>query len=370
MVKETEIENESSLLGKNTTLIFFLLVIVFSPLLLLVIVRLLYVAPSQPTIAGSDVSYPEGANEEEMINNINNYINQRYPTSPYKGMGKDFVEAGKQYGIHPGFVAAISVHESSMCTDRGSGCLCFPHSNSCFNSWGRKKSRDNPPCCGNKWTQYPSWKDGIYKHTEFLRRDYYDQGYTTVETIINRYAPPSENDTAGYIELMKTLPEKITGVPLKSNISGTARERAIQLAKDQLGKPYVLGQDVVPYQNHPPENPPTTFDCSKLTGWAYYWATNGKLNMPAYTLSQVSYCAQTIQIPPGSQSSGQEEPGDLVFFETCSSTNVNSNHHVGLIVERGKYIHAPHTGDVVKISDLSSRRNGYCICKIKPEYLE
>jgi cell wall-associated NlpC family hydrolase len=39
-------------------------------------------------------------------------------------------------------------------------------------------------------------------------------------------------------------------------------------------------------------------------------------------------------------------PGDLVFFY--------SDDHVGIYLGGGKFIHAPHTGDFVKISDLSS----------------
>ena len=39
------------------------------------------------------------------------------------------------------------------------------------------------------------------------------------------------------------------------------------------------------------------------------------------------------------------QPGDLVFFYGLG--------HVGIYVGGGNFIHAPHTGDVVKISSLS-----------------
>jgi cell wall-associated NlpC family hydrolase len=41
----------------------------------------------------------------------------------------------------------------------------------------------------------------------------------------------------------------------------------------------------------------------------------------------------------------QLQPGDLVFFSGAS--------HVGIYIGGGQFIHAPHTGDVVKISALS-----------------
>ena len=44
------------------------------------------------------------------------------------------------------------------------------------------------------------------------------------------------------------------------------------------------------------------------------------------------------------------QPGDLVFFARGGRI-----HHVGMYVGNDQYIHAPQTGDVVKISKLSAR---------------
>ena len=43
-------------------------------------------------------------------------------------------------------------------------------------------------------------------------------------------------------------------------------------------------------------------------------------------------------------SRGRLAPGDLVFFDGLG--------HTGIYVGGGKFIHAPHSGDVVKISSL------------------
>ena len=46
------------------------------------------------------------------------------------------------------------------------------------------------------------------------------------------------------------------------------------------------------------------------------------------------------------------QPGDIVFFHNTSRyTRIN---HVGIYVGNGQFIHAPQTGDVVKISSLDS----------------
>ncbi|VFF02998.1 cell wall hydrolase [Clostridioides difficile] len=44
--------------------------------------------------------------------------------------------------------------------------------------------------------------------------------------------------------------------------------------------------------------------------------------------------------------------GDLVFFKN----EQGKVHHVGLYIGNDQYIHAPQTGDVVKISSLSGRQ--------------
>jgi cell wall-associated NlpC family hydrolase len=45
------------------------------------------------------------------------------------------------------------------------------------------------------------------------------------------------------------------------------------------------------------------------------------------------------------------QPGDLVFFDGLS--------HVGIYIGGGQMVHAPQTGDVVKISSLSDFGAGY-----------
>lgn len=48
--------------------------------------------------------------------------------------------------------------------------------------------------------------------------------------------------------------------------------------------------------------------------------------------------------------------GDAVFFETSSSTE--GPDHVGIYIGGGKFLHAPKTGDVVKVSDMTDSYYG------------
>ncbi|KAB2372538.1 NlpC/P60 family protein [Actinomadura montaniterrae] len=102
--------------------------------------------------------------------------------------------------------------------------------------------------------------------------------------------------------------------------------QALRYAMSKLGSPYVWGAAG-----------PTTFDCSGLTMWAYKQVG---INLPHYTGSQ--WNAGT-HVPES-----QMQPGDLIFF-------YSDLHHMGMYVGGGKMIHAPHTGDVVRIASLSGR---------------
>ena len=97
----------------------------------------------------------------------------------------------------------------------------------------------------------------------------------------------------------------------------------VGVAMQFLGTPYVWGGAS-----------PSGFDCSGLIMYAY--AQVG-VSLPHHAASQYG-----MGVPV---SRDQLQPGDLVFF--------NGLGHAGIYIGGGQFIHAPHTGDVVKISSLS-----------------
>jgi cell wall-associated NlpC family hydrolase len=107
--------------------------------------------------------------------------------------------------------------------------------------------------------------------------------------------------------------------------SGSGNAAAASVAMQYLGVPYVWGGAS-----------PSGFDCSGLASYAY--AQIGK-SVPHYT---GAIWAAFPKVP-----SDQLEPGDLVFF--------NGLGHMGIYIGGGQYVHAPHTGDVVKVSSLGER---------------
>jgi cell wall-associated NlpC family hydrolase len=85
-------------------------------------------------------------------------------------------------------------------------------------------------------------------------------------------------------------------------------------------------------------DPGTGFDCSGLVQWAY--AKQG------IATGRTTY--DQIDAPNGTKVDRQHlAPGDLVFFQSAGDV-----HHVGISMGGDKFLHAPHTGDVVKESSL------------------
>jgi cell wall-associated NlpC family hydrolase len=97
----------------------------------------------------------------------------------------------------------------------------------------------------------------------------------------------------------------------------------VGIAMQYLGVPYRWGGAS-----------PSGFDCSGFV--MYVYAQVG------VSLPHSSYAQYGMGSPV---SRDQLQPGDLVFFDGLG--------HVGIYVGGGSFIHAPHTGDVVKISSMT-----------------
>ena len=108
------------------------------------------------------------------------------------------------------------------------------------------------------------------------------------------------------------------GTPPPSQYGGV-----VGIAMRYLGVPYVWGGAS-----------PSGFDCSGLVMYAY--AQIG-VSLPHSSYAQYGYGSPV--------SRGDLQPGDLVFFDGLG--------HVGIYIGGGSFIHAPHTGDVVKISSMT-----------------
>ena len=105
--------------------------------------------------------------------------------------------------------------------------------------------------------------------------------------------------------------------------TSTRGARAARIALRYLGIPYRWGG----------ASPSTGFDCS---GFVMYVYAKVGVSLPHRAASQYGYGRPV--------SRAQLAPGDVVFFNRLG--------HNGIYLGKGRFIHAPHSGEVVKISSI------------------
>jgi hypothetical protein len=106
-------------------------------------------------------------------------------------------------------------------------------------------------------------------------------------------------------------------------------KQVVDYLMQYLGRPYKWGGST----------PETDFDCSGLLQWGF---RQFGISIPRVTYDQIgqgsSVAMKDLQV------------GDAVFFDTSSQSGPD---HVGIYIGNGKMLHAPKTGDVVKITDIT-----------------
>ncbi|MDP8957005.1 MAG: NlpC/P60 family protein [Actinomycetota bacterium] len=176
-----------------------------------------------------------------------------------------------------------------------------------------------------------------------------DADLITTARVKSEIARRAQHDVAAAVkreeELMKLIKERTTAIratlPYQRQLdrlagndssgleaaapSGSGRGAAVvRAAMSKVGAPYVWAAAG-----------PNAFDCSGFTMWA--WSQVG-VSLPHSSSMQYSV------LPKVSMSALQ--PGDLIF-------SYSPIHHVGIYIGGGKFIHSPHSGDVVKITAVA-----------------
>ncbi|GAB2751422.1 NlpC/P60 family protein [Amycolatopsis magusensis] len=137
-------------------------------------------------------------------------------------------------------------------------------------------------------------------------------------------------DAYGNLSTADKAAQKDTGADVGPiTAPGAAAQTAVDAAMGKRGKPYSWGA-----------TGPNSFDCSGLTGWAYKQAG---ISIPRTSKAQSTFGKAV--------SRDQLQPGDLVFYNSPVS-------HVGIYIGGGNMVHAPTTGDVVKVAPLQKNYVG------------
>jgi peptidoglycan DL-endopeptidase CwlO len=111
--------------------------------------------------------------------------------------------------------------------------------------------------------------------------------------------------------------------------AGPVARAAVRWALAQLGDPYQWGA-----------TGPDRFDCSGLTSSAYRAAG---VSIPRVSRAQWG-AGPHVAV-------ANLLPGDLVFYAD-NPGNPATIHHVGMYIGNGLMVHAPHTGDVVRVASI------------------
>jgi cell wall-associated NlpC family hydrolase len=152
------------------------------------------------------------------------------------------------------------------------------------------------------------------------------------KTINNQIAQFNQLRLAAYGTTSAT--GNLRPAPCPAAYDGSVGSKAAQIACSKIGSPYVFGTAG-----------PKTFDCSGLTEWAWAQATNGRVSLYHYTVTQYDTTKRVTR--------DQLRPGDLVFF-------YSDKHHMGMYVGNNWVVHAPNSSDVVRMVPLDKMPNsGY-----------
>lgn len=135
----------------------------------------------------------------------------------------------------------------------------------------------------------------------------------------SRRSDPDSDDSGSYVPSPVTRREHPPGAP---------NDGVVGVAYDQLGKPYVWGA-----------GGPDSFDCSGLTMYCYEVGAGKSITHSSYGQAG---CGTPVSVD-------ELQPGDILGFRGWG--------HVGIYIGGGQYIHAPQSGDVVKVSNLADRGN-------------
>lgn len=230
---------------------------------------------------------------------------------------QEFLDLQEQYRVNAVFAAAVSIMET------GGGRT--GHAVNGKSNWF------NIECVHGKshgrFETYGSVKESIeqfYKQIS-VKSYYFTAGKFTVSEIGMTYCENADVP-GGWIESVTGfMTQMFNAAGVKPVTSGTGQqgEKIIEAAKSKQGCAYVYGAAG-----------PNTFDCSGLTQWCYKQVG---IDLPHNTEMQKNAATKVVPV-------SQARVGDILWKQG----------HVGLYMGNNQYIHAPHTGDVVRIANNAS----------------
>jgi hypothetical protein len=181
---------------------------------------------------------PKGAtfpnlSPEAMAKGINKYIKSTNPNSKMKNLGKTIVAGAKKSNISPFLIVAIAQVESGIGDPNFGDGFNVREAN---NSFGRSATSSQPHVQGEDrlWYKWSSIKASVDPSAHenknasgggdiaaYIRNEYKPQlEANDFDALFLKYAPEFENDTQGYIKIVKNGIDKMVNLTNKSSGSG------------------------------------------------------------------------------------------------------------------------------------------------------
>ncbi|MEX1995177.1 MAG: M23 family metallopeptidase [Candidatus Saccharimonadales bacterium] len=143
--------------------------------------------------------FPQLSDTADLATRISSYISETLPSSPLQAQSEIFVQLGQQYNVNPAMVVAMAQMETSL----GTAGYGTP-------SGGYNITNIRP---GGSFAKYSNYRQGIEAAYKNLAGSLYlgpPSSFTTIDQVINRWAPPSDNnDTQGYIKKVGRIMQKV-----------------------------------------------------------------------------------------------------------------------------------------------------------------
>ncbi|MHC5250343.1 glucosaminidase domain-containing protein [Enterococcus sp. LJL90] len=264
-------------------------------------------------------------------------------------IGEQAREVGQERDIYASVMIAQAILESGS----GSSDLASPPNYNLFGIKGEYNGNSvsyatqEDDGTGNLYTTQASFK--VYGNYQESLADYATLLTDGVSWNNQFYAGTWKTNTTSYQDATTALEgsyatdtsyaEKLNGLIETYNLS--TYDEPLVLAEDETEDTQAVKTEALQYLGIPyvwGGTTPTGFDCSGLVQYVYQHAVG--MDLPRVTTDQ-EHVGTEVSLTA-------LRTGDLVFFGERGNT-----HHVGIYIGNGQFIHAPQTGDVVKITNLS-----------------
>lgn len=252
------------------------------------------------------------------------------------------ISESEKAGVSPILFVAIMAHESAWGTS----------------SAIRNNNNPSGQMSASGIISYATLDEGIEATGRTLHNLVIERQLDTVEKLGSVYCPVgADNDPTGlnknWVPTVKDMMKTFSGTEDNSNLAtgggcsindiGVTGDKMnyfddiFELAKLQLGKPYVLGADISSID-------PVSFDCGAFTLWLFQ---QKKISVKFNRIAQNQY-DNTRRI-----NDNEVKAGDLIFFHSTYDTGRGEYiTHVGMVISDTQFIQAG--GDRVQISDMNN----------------